>query len=260
MRNFSTHFSLIVFSIVLLLLFHPVLAQEEASQQQTTQKKTSSEKPEELQIRPEKSGNPIVVLETNYGNIAVELFKKEAPKSVDNFLRYVNEGFYDDTIFHRVVKGFVIQAGGMTKDLVQKKQHDPIENEATNGLKNKRGTLSMARTSAINSATSHFFINLVDNPRLDHTGIDPSSYGYAVFGKVIKGMDVVDAIAEVKVTNKGNYQNVPVNPVVIKKAYVLKQKKASDEKTGQLKKEEKQIGEEEEGSKKEDTQEGKENK
>lgn len=215
------------------------LGAEEQSQQ-----KIMPPKPKEDVIKPEKPGDPIVVIETNFGKIYVELFKKEAPISVENFLKYVNEGFYDDTIFHRVVKGFVIQAGGMTKDLVQKKQHEPIKNEATNGLTNKRGTLSMARTSAINSATSHFFINLVDNTRLDHTGEDPASYGYAVFGKVIKGMDVVDAIADVKVTNKGNYQNVPIDPVVIKKAYLLKEEKTPDKAATSLKKEEKQIGEE----------------
>lgn len=234
----------VIGALVLLTQLIVVCSPSGLGAQEQSEQKMMPPKPKGDEIKPEKPGDPIVVLETNFGRIYVELFKKEAPISVENFLKYVNEGFYDDTIFHRVVKGFVIQAGGMTKDLVQKKQHEPIRNEATNGLSNKRGTLSMARTSAINSATSHFFINLVDNTRLDHTGEDPATYGYAVFGKVIKGMDVVDAIADVKVTNKGSYQNVPVDPVVIKKAYVLKQEKMPDQATTSLKKEEKQIGEE----------------
>ncbi len=258
MRITKTLFSLVTLLAIALMVCQSARLLAEEAKKEEGSKQMMPAKTEEALIKPEKPGDPIVVLETNYGKIFVELFKKEAPISVENFLRYVNEGFYDDTIFHRVVKGFVIQAGGMTKDLVQKKQYDPIKNEATNGLSNKRGTLSMARTTAINSATSHFFINLVDNTRLDHKGEDPSSYGYAVFGKVIKGMDVVDAIAEVKVTNKGSYQNVPVDPVVIKKAYILKQEKTSDSKTSELKKEEKQIGEE--SQEKEKSQEKQENK
>jgi len=139
-----------------------------------------------------------------------------------------------------------LQAGGMTEDLKQKKQHEPIKNEATNGLSNKRGTISMARTSAINSATSHFFINLVDNTRLDHRGNDPSTYGYAVFGKVAKGMDVVDKIAQVKVEDKGRFRNVPVKPVFIKKAYLVEKTSEAKESKEQkeLKKEAKKLGEE----------------
>jgi peptidyl-prolyl cis-trans isomerase B (cyclophilin B) len=143
---------------------------------------------------------------------------------VDNFLTYVRDGFYDETIFHRVVKGFVLQAGGMAEmdgKMKQKQQRDAVKNEATNGLSNKRGTLSMARTSAINSGTSHFFINLVDNTRLDHHGMAAAQYGYAVFGKVAEGMDVVDKIAQVAVTTKGQFQNVPAKPVMIEKAYVV---------------------------------------
>jgi cyclophilin family peptidyl-prolyl cis-trans isomerase len=164
--------------------------------------------------------NPVVVLETNYGAIRIELFKDKAPVSAENFLSYVKSGFYDGTIFHRVVKGFVIQAGGWKDDLTPKPPKAPIKNEATNGLSNLRGTLSVARTGEINSGTTHFFINLVDNKRLDHTGEAPAQYGYAVFGKVVSGMDVVDKIALVEVTSKGGNQNVPVKPVVITKATI----------------------------------------
>jgi peptidyl-prolyl cis-trans isomerase B (cyclophilin B) len=171
-----------------------------------------------------KKENPMVVLKTNHGDITIELFQKHAPISVDNFLTYVKDGFYDETIFHRVVNGFVLQAGGMAEidgKMKQKEQRDPIKNEATNGLSNKKGTLSMARTSAINSGTSHFFVNLVDNTRLDHKGTAPSMYGYAVFGEVTKGMDVVEKIAKVAVTDKGQFKNVPVKPVVIEKAMIV---------------------------------------
>jgi len=226
-----------VLTIALIMSFTLTSAAQEAWGKGNTEDSKTSAKTEKKAVEPETSPNPMVVLQTNYGDITLELFKKEAPISVENFLRYVREGFYDNTIFHRVVKGFVLQAGGMTKDLKQKKQHEPIKNEATNGLSNKRGTISMARTSAINSATSHFFINLVDNTRLDHRGEDPASYGYAVFGKVAKGMDVVDKIANVKVTTKGRYQNVPVEPVVIKKAYVVGDKTEDKTKQEQLKKE-----------------------
>jgi len=140
---------------------------------------------------------------------------------------YVGDGFYDGTTFHRVVRGFVLQAGGINDEMDQKKQEAPVKNEATNGLKNLRGTLSMARTSDISSGTSHFFINLVDNKPLDHTSMAPAEYGYAVFGKVADdaGMKVVDEIAKVKVTTKGMFQNVPKEPVVIEKAYVVGEKK-----------------------------------
>ncbi len=142
----------------------------------------------------------------------MQLFDKQAPISVENFLRYVDEGFFDGTIFHRVIPGFMVQGGGLTADMKNKSGHAPIKNEATNGLKNKRGTLAMARTNDINSATSQFFINLVDNDFLDHK---PGNYGYAVFGRIDSGMDVVDAIAAVKTGNKGCYQDVPTETVTI---------------------------------------------
>jgi cyclophilin family peptidyl-prolyl cis-trans isomerase len=149
---------------------------------------------------------------TSKGTFTVQLFDKQAPISVENFLKYADEGFFDGTIFHRVIAGFMIQGGGLTADLKDKRGRAPIKNEATNGLKNKRGTLAMARTNDVDSATAQFFINLVDNDFLDHK---PGNYGYAVFGRVASGMDVVDAIAAVKTGNSGRYQDVPTETVTI---------------------------------------------
>src|SRR4051794_12744438 len=154
----------------------------------------------------------MIEFKTSKGSFTVQLFDKQAPLSAENFLRYVDEGFFDGTIFHRVIAGFMVQGGGLTADLQNKTGHAPIKNEATNGLKNKRGTLAMARTNDINSATSQFFINLVDNEFLDHK---PGNYGYAVFGRVDSGLDVVDAIAAVKTGNKGAHQDVPTETVTI---------------------------------------------
>jgi cyclophilin family peptidyl-prolyl cis-trans isomerase len=150
---------------------------------------------------------------TSKGTFTVQLFDKQAPVTVENFLKYADEGFFEGTIFHRVIPGFMIQGGGLTEDLKNKRGHEPIKNEATNGLKNKRGTLSMARTNDINSATSQFFINVVDNDFLDHKGA--SSYGYAVFGRIDSGMDVVDAIAAVKTGSRSGFQDVPTETIVI---------------------------------------------
>jgi cyclophilin family peptidyl-prolyl cis-trans isomerase len=150
---------------------------------------------------------------TSKGSFTVQLFDKQAPISVENFYRYADEGFFEGTIFHRVIAGFMVQGGGLTEDLKNKKGHEPIKNEATNGLKNKRGTLAMARTNDINSASSQFFINLVDNDFLDHKG--QSNYGYAVFGRIESGMDVVDAIAALKTGSRSGYQDVPVETVTI---------------------------------------------
>jgi len=157
----------------------------------------------------------MVVMKTSLGEIKIEVFADEAPVTVANFLQYVDDGFYDGTIFHRVIAGFMLQGGGMTDNLAKKPTRDPIKNEADNGLKNERGALSMARTSDVNSATSQFFINLVDNAFLDHGTRD---FGYAVFAKVTEGMDVVDKIGAVKTGNKSGYQDVPVEPVVIESA------------------------------------------
>src|SRR6187549_4299428 len=158
---------------------------------------------------------PRVTLSTSKGEIVVELYPDKAPATVKSFLAYVDEGFFDGTIFHRVIPGFMIQGGGLTADMKDKKGHEPIKNEATNGLKNKRGTLAMARTNDINSATSQFFINLVDNDFLDNK---PGNYGYAVFGRIASGMEVIDAIAAVKTGSKGRYQDVPTETVVIESA------------------------------------------
>lgn len=163
---------------------------------------------------------PRVVLETTSGKLVIELELERAPKTVANFLAYVRSGFYDGTIFHRVVPDFVIQGGGFTADMTQKPTRAPIVNEADNGLKNLRGTISMARTPDPDSATSQFFISFVDNPALDHRAKNPRDWGYAVFGRVVEGMDVVYAIARVQTGNRGAFQNVPIAPVSIVKATV----------------------------------------
>jgi len=154
----------------------------------------------------------MIRFETSHGGFTVELFEKQAPVTVKNFLQYVDDGFFDGTIFHRIVPGFVIQGGGLTADFANKKTRAPISNEANNGLKNTRGSLSMARTSDINSATSQFFVNLKDNAFLDH---GPRDYGYAVFGRVSDGMEVIDKIAAVSTGNRRGYQDAPLEDVVI---------------------------------------------
>jgi cyclophilin family peptidyl-prolyl cis-trans isomerase len=160
-------------------------------------------------------GNPVVVIETSAGTITAELFKDRAPVSAGNFLQYARDGHYDGTIWHRVVAGYVIQGGGYTAQLVEKSTRPPIQNEATNGLSNRRGTLAMARTRQARSATSQFYINLVDNPNLDFRGYGPDEFGYAVFGRVLEGMDVVDRIGAVKVGPQGGQDTVPLTPVLI---------------------------------------------
>ena len=154
----------------------------------------------------------MIRFETSHGPFTVELFPKEAPATVENFLRYVDERFFDGTVFHRIVPGFVLQGGGLTADLRSKQTRAPIKNEAKNGLKNARGSLSMARTSEIDSATSQFFVNLSDNDFLDH---GPRDYGYAVFGRVTDGMDVIDKIARVSTGKRSGYQDAPLEDVVI---------------------------------------------
>ena len=157
----------------------------------------------------------MIILSTSLGDITIDLFADKAPISVKNFLGYVEAGFYDGTIFHRVIPDFMVQCGGFTSDMAQKKTNAPIKNEADNGLSNEPYTLAMARTSDINSATSQFFINIADNVFLDHGKRD---FGYAVFGKVTKGTEVVDKIAEVKTGSAGGHRDVPVTPVVITSA------------------------------------------
>ena len=163
-----------------------------------------------------------IIMETSMGTITIELFDDKAPVTCKNFRTYVNEGFFDGLIFHRVIPGFVIQGGGFEPGMKKKPTHAPIMNEATNGLKNLRGTLSMARTQDIFSATSQFFMNLVDNKSLDHRGKTPGGYGYAVFGKVTQGMDVVDKIAAVTTGQKSYFRDVPVQDVVMLKVYEKK--------------------------------------
>jgi cyclophilin family peptidyl-prolyl cis-trans isomerase len=165
--------------------------------------------------------NNVVKLQTSMGNIVIELNEQAAPVTVKNFLGYVQSGFYDGTIFHRVIPGFMIQGGGFTPKMIRKKTLDPIINEAKNGLSNKRGTIAMARTNNPNSATSQFFINHRDNDFLNY--MDDNQPGYAVFGKVIEGMDVVDAIASVKTTTRDGMENVPVEPVEIVSAKIVPQ-------------------------------------
>ena len=166
---------------------------------------------------------PTVEMQTSMGKITIELDSEKAPVSVKNFLQYANSGFYNGTIFHRVIDGFMIQGGGFTKDMDQKPAASQILNEAKNGLKNQRGTLAMARRGEPHSATSQFFINHKDNAMLDYPGQD--GWGYAVFGKVTQGMDIVDKIAKVPTANRTMHQNVPVEPVVIQSVKIIPDKK-----------------------------------
>jgi cyclophilin family peptidyl-prolyl cis-trans isomerase len=165
-------------------------------------------------------GNPVAVISTSLGDITVELFNEQAPVSVENFLQYASDGFYEGTVFHRVVPKFMIQGGGYTPSLVEKPTRPPIQNEATNGLRNLRGTLAMARKQTLRSATAQFYINVADNRMLDHTGYTPIDFGYAVFGRVLQGMDVVDRISTVKTGVQDGMDDVPLEPVVIKSVRV----------------------------------------
>ena len=154
----------------------------------------------------------MILFETSLGSFKIEFFEKEAPLSVANFRKYVADGFFDGTIFHRIVPGFVIQGGGFTEDMTQKKTHPPVKNEADNGLKNSRGSLSMARTNDVNSATSQFFVNLKDNDFLDHSR---GNFGYAVFARVVEGMDVIDKIAAVETGRRKGMDDVPLEAVTM---------------------------------------------
>ena len=168
---------------------------------------------------------PKVKLVTNHGYIVLQLDAKAAPKTVANFIQYVKDGFYDGTIFHRVIKDFMIQGGGFTEQLRKKETRAPIENEADNGLKNVRGSVAMARTSDPHSATSQFFINTVDNDFLNYTAPDNRGWGYAVFGKVVEGMETVDSIRAVATGNRGLFQDVPLEPVTIISATLVEDNK-----------------------------------
>ena len=162
----------------------------------------------------------MVTFKTNFGDITLELFEDKAPKTVENFLSYVKDGFYDNTIFHRVIEGFMIQGGGFTVDMDQKDTKDTIENEANNGVANEKGTIAMARTNDPHSATAQFFINVNDNDFLNHTSESVNGWGYCAFGKVTEGMDVVEKIKSVKTGSHGYHQDVPVEPVIIEKAII----------------------------------------
>jgi len=175
-----------------------------------------------LQAPAPTPGNPVVVVSTSMGDITLELYKDRAPVSVENFLQYVTDGFYEGTIFHRVKPGFAIQGGGFTETMVEKSTRPPIMNEAPNGLRNARGTLAMARTRSLRSATSQFYINLVNNAMLDHKSYSPDEFGYAVFGRVLEGMDVVDKIGAVPTGIKGEHEDVPTTPIVIRKVTLQK--------------------------------------
>ena len=168
------------------------------------------------------AANPKVKMETSKGTIIMELYPDKAPVTVANFLQYVNDGAYDGTIFHRVIKNFMNQGGGFTTDMQRKPGKSPIKNEADKGLKNDRGTIAMARTGDPHSATAQFFINSINNDFLNHKNKTQQGWGYAAFGKVIEGMDVVDAISAVKTTRQGGFRDVPVEPVVIKTARRVK--------------------------------------
>jgi peptidyl-prolyl cis-trans isomerase B (cyclophilin B) len=163
----------------------------------------------------------MIIIHTNFGKISLELTPEKTPKTVANFLKYAEEGFYEGTLFHRVIPGFMIQGGGYTEGLTEKDNYEPIENEAATGLTNRRGTIAMARTSDPHSATSQFFINLADNLFLDYKAANVQGYGYCVFGSVKDGMDVVDKIAQVKTGNQQGHGDVPLNDVIIEKVEIV---------------------------------------
>lgn len=206
------------FVSLLSAVFFAFVSTASAADKPAEKKAAKETKPAKKEAPAAASKNPVVVMKTSMGDITIELNQEKAPITVDNFLKYTNDKFYDGTVFHRVINGFMIQGGGMTKDLKEKQTRAPIKNESQNGLKNDRGTIAMARTMALDSATSQFFINVVDNNNLNY----PSMGGYAVFGKVISGMDVVDKIKAVPTATQGGMQNVPTTPVVIESVRVKK--------------------------------------
>lgn len=192
-------------SITLIFMLQPNLAKEKPSMNQTNHS-TAGEKPQ-------------VILETSKGNITLELDPEKAPVTVKNFLSYVDSGFYNGTIFHRVIPGFMVQGGGMTPDMKEKSTQAPIKNEAANGLSNQRGTIAMARTQVVDSATAQFFINVKDNDFLNHRNTTASGFGYCVFGKVVTGMDVADKIVSVPTKSVGYHEDVPAESILIIKAH-----------------------------------------
>ncbi len=203
-----------VFVVATVVLMVGCKKRESGASEKGVEERTVREEPKQMDTEPKK-----VKLETGLGDIVIELNEEAAPITVKNFLQYVEEGFYDGTIFHRVIQNFMIQGGGLTADMRKKQTHPAIVNEASNGLKNNLGTLAMARTSDPDSATSQFFINHKNNTFLNYSG--QNKPGYAVFGKVVEGMDVVDKIAAVKTTRVGGRSDVPIEPVFIKSAKVV---------------------------------------
>lgn len=176
------------------------------------------------------AANPVVKIQTNMGDIVLELAADKAPKTVENFLRYAQEDFYSGTIFHRVINNFMIQGGGFTENFTQKPTHEPIENEADNGLKNTRGTIAMARTADPHSATAQFFINVKDNPFLNHSAKTPQGWGYTVFGEVIDGMAVVDTIKAIATGSGGPFRtDVPTETVIIEQVHIVEPAETSQE-------------------------------
>ncbi len=167
------------------------------------------------------AANPVVEMVTSLGMIKIELYADKAPKTVENFLQYTKERFYDGTVFHRVIPGFMVQGGGFTPDMEQKKTRETIANEAQNGLKNQKGTLAMARTSNPHSATAQFFINVADNEFLNFTGPTQQGFGYCVFGRVTQGMDIVDKLVAIPTGTRSGHQNVPLKPIVIQNMRIL---------------------------------------
>lgn len=212
LRTFMLRSSLVVATSLM-----PMLASSETAPPATADMPVSAQATQTPAVAEKQN----VALETNYGKMVIELFSKTAPKTVQNFLNYVKKGFYNGLNFHRVIDGFMIQGGGFTPNMQQKPTDAPVVNESqtANSMKNKRGTISMARLPNPDSATSQFFINLVDNNFLDGNA---SKAGYTVFGHVVQGMDIVDKIAKVETSRKGGHGDVPVKPVIIEKAYVVK--------------------------------------
>jgi len=214
--NHALKFGLIFTMLAVLLAG----CQDQSEAPEQTQTDPASTEPVTEETAPTETaaaadGNPVIVIETNFGTMTVELWADEAPVTVANFLAYVDDAFFDELTFHRVIPGFMIQGGGFDYYMGEKSGGEPIRNEARADLRNDRGTIAMARTNVVDSATNQFFINLVDNEFLNHVSSAPNEFGYAVFGQVIEGMEVADEIATVPTTNRRGHQNVPVEPVVI---------------------------------------------
>jgi cyclophilin family peptidyl-prolyl cis-trans isomerase len=215
-------FLIVLFSFFFLITGCNATEPKAPEKSEKSEKATESQPIEAIKSGEKMSANPMIKLETSKGTMMIELDAEKAPLSSANFVKYVTEGFYDGLIFHRVIPNFMVQGGGMNPDMSEKGNKTPIKNEANNGLKNDRGTLAMARTNDPHSATSQFFINLKNNDFLNHTSETPAGWGYAVFGKVSDGLDVIDEIAKVKTGNHGGHGDVPLEPVLIIKATVEK--------------------------------------